>query len=117
MASNKLQNKELRNRKRVRIKCAFQSMSGNTYNGTTRSLSLDSAFIECLPLTGPVITRPKINDMGMIKLFIMVDENPVSLNCRCRIINVFADGLDLDAQFAYMTKTDLGYLEKLIQTA
>ena len=108
--------KALRNRTRVRIKCAFQTISGSLFSGTTRTLSIDSVFIECIPLSGPVISRPKINDMGMIKLFLMIDNNPASLNCRCRIINVYPDGLELDAQFAYLSKTELAQLENLIQT-
>ena len=100
-----------------RFKFAFQTLSGNTFSGTTRSLSLNSAFIECQPLTGPVVTRPKVNDMGMIKLFLTIDNNMVSVNSRCRITSIQPDGLDVDAQFAYMNKTDLANFENIIRGA
>jgi hypothetical protein len=108
--------KALRSVKKIRIKCAFQSMSGNMYNGTTRSLSLSSAFIECQPLAGALKTRPKISDMGNIKLFVTIDGNQVSINSRCRIVNVFPDGLDVEAQFAYIGKNELVHFESIMRS-
>lgn len=109
MASN------LRNRRRVRIKCAFQGISGNTFNGTTRNLGINGAFIECQPLTGPVNLRPKINDMGMIKIYILVDGQNTSLSSRCRIVNVFPDGIDIEAQFAYIAKAELQLFQSILR--
>ncbi len=108
--------KALRSVKKIRIKCAFQSMSGNMYSGTTRSLSLNSAFIECQPLAGAVKTRPKISDMGTIKLFVIVDGNQVSINSRCRIVNIFPDGLGVEAQFAYIGKKELVHFESIMRS-
>ena len=55
--------------------------------------------------------------MGMIKLFMTIEGNPTTINCRCRVIKVHPDGLDVDAQFAYMKKTDIAHFESLILSA
>lgn len=107
--------KALRSVKKIRIKCAFQSMSGNMFSGTTRSLGLNNAFIECQPLTGAPHTHPKISDMGTIKLFVTIDDNQVSINSRCRVVNVFPDGLDVEAQFAYISKNELIQFESIMR--
>lgn len=50
----------------------------------------------------------------MITLYAEQDKHPVSIKCRCRINHIYADGMDITAEFAHMAKNELTLFKNLL---
>ncbi|MGR9073290.1 MAG: PilZ domain-containing protein [Gammaproteobacteria bacterium] len=109
--------KESHRSKRIRAKCGIQLISGHVLNGTTRSISIDGAFIECQPLSISNKTPPKNGDSALLTVYLSNLSDPVPIRTRCRINQVQADGISVSAQFAYLSKAELALFENFLKTA
>jgi hypothetical protein len=94
----------------VRIKCVLQLMSGLSTPGVTRQISMDGLFMECHSMD-----PPKIGESGMITLNLIQSNQAVSVKASCRISGVYPDGMEISAQFAYMTKPEVQLLKKALE--
>ena len=109
--------KEFHRSKRIRTKCSIQLMSGHILNGTTRTVSIDGAFIECQPLSSLNKTPPKTGDSALLTVYIKSDNEQATIKSRCRLNTVYPDGVDVGAQFAYMGKAELELFENFLKSS
>lgn len=104
-------------RKRVKLCCHLQLMSGVTISGYTHEISGEGILMEaqCLPRQQQS-QAPKAGDVGIVCLQYKKQGAPASLKVSCRIMHTTGNGIGIHIFFSKLSNSDQQDIAKILET-
>ncbi|MES9875049.1 MAG: hypothetical protein ABW162_04965 [Candidatus Sedimenticola sp. PURPLELP] len=105
----------VRGKKRIRIACAVDLVSGLSLHGYTKELSLDGVFMESQGFSLMGRNPPQPGDSGVFTLFYKLRGKHCNIKMHCTLSNVISSGLGLNINYSGLTRQEHQLLMAILE--
>ncbi|OOZ37886.1 hypothetical protein [Solemya velesiana gill symbiont] len=96
----------IRTRKRIRVACSLDLISGLSLQGYTKEISLDGVFMESQGFSLMGRRPPQQGDSGAFTLYFKKRGQLCHIKMHCTLTNVVSNGLGLSINYSGLTRQD-----------